>query len=67
MCLPTNSTTAASAASAGSARVRKSLADYRLYRQTRDELENLNARELHDLGLSRFSIRQVAYDSVYGA
>jgi uncharacterized protein YjiS (DUF1127 family) len=49
------------------ARVRKSLADYRLYRQTRDELENLNARELRDLGLSPFAIRQVAYDSVYGA
>ena len=48
-------------------RVRRAFADYQLYRQTRDELESLSARELHDLGLSRFAIRQVAYDSVYGA
>ncbi len=48
------------------ARVRKALADYQLYRSTIAELEGLNNRELRDLGLSRFSIRQVAYDSVYG-
>ncbi len=48
------------------ARVRKALTDYQLYRSTIAELEGLNNRELRDLGLSRFSIRQVAYDSVYG-
>jgi uncharacterized protein YjiS (DUF1127 family) len=47
--------------------VRRALADYRLYRQTIGELEQLSSRELRDLGLSRFAIRQVAYDSVYGA
>ena len=49
------------------ARVRKGRADYRLYRQTVTELQQLNDRELADLGLTRFGIRQVAYDSVYGA
>lgn len=48
------------------ARIRKALADYRLYRSTLAELDALSNRELRDLGLSRFSIRQVAYDSVYG-
>jgi uncharacterized protein YjiS (DUF1127 family) len=47
--------------------VRKAFADYRLYRQTLAELDALSNRELRDLGLSRLSIRQVAYDSVYGA
>jgi uncharacterized protein YjiS (DUF1127 family) len=47
--------------------VRKAFADYRLYRRTLGELDGLSDRELRDLGLSRLSIRQVAYDSVYGA
>ena len=47
--------------------VRRAFTDYRLYRQTLAELETLSDRELRDLGLSRLSIRQVAYDSVYGA
>jgi uncharacterized protein YjiS (DUF1127 family) len=49
------------------ARIRKSIADYRLYHQTLDELQALNDRELGDLGISRHSIREIAYDSVYGA
>ena len=49
------------------ARVRRSLDEYRLYRATITELENLSARDLRDLGISRFSIRQIAHDSVYGA
>jgi uncharacterized protein YjiS (DUF1127 family) len=49
------------------ARTRRAIADYRLYRQTLAELEALSPRELRDLGLSRFAIRQVAYDSVYSA
>ena len=48
-------------------RIRKAIEDYRLYRQTLGELEQLNDRELRDLGLSRLAIRDVAYDSVYGA
>ena len=38
----------------------RALADYRLFRQTLDELEALNDRELADLGLSRLSVREVA-------
>lgn len=49
------------------ARISGAIADYKLYRRTLAELEGLTNRELRDLGLSRFSIRQVAYDSVYGA
>ena len=41
-------------------RARKALADYRLYRQTLDELQALSDRELRDLGISRFTIRDVA-------
>ena len=47
--------------------VRRAVADYRLYRQTVGELGSLSDRELRDLGLSRFSIRQIAHESVYGA
>jgi uncharacterized protein YjiS (DUF1127 family) len=49
------------------ASARKALADYRLYRQTLGELEALSDRELQDINLSRFVIRQIAFDSVYGA
>lgn len=48
------------------ARLRRAFTDYRTYRHTIAELEALSNRELRDLGLSRFAIRQVAYDSVYG-
>ena len=41
--------------------------DYRLYRRTLTELDSLSNRQLRDLGLSRHSVCQVAYDSVYGA
>lgn len=61
-------TTGAHADSSGFlGRLRKSYADYRLYRRTLNELHGLSNRELNDLGLSSFSLRQVAYDSVYGA
>ena len=49
------------------ARTRKAIADHRLYRQTLDELQALNDRELSDLGIARLAIRDVARDSVYGA
>ena len=49
------------------ARIRKAVADHRLYLQTLDELQALTDRELSDLGISRLSIREIAHDSVYGA
>ena len=49
------------------ARARKALADYRLFRRTLGELDSMTNRELRDLGLSRYSIRQVAHESVYGS
>lgn len=36
------------------------------FRKTRNELSALSNRELDDLGLSRFDIDRVAYESVYG-
>jgi len=47
------------------ARVRKSIAEFRLYRRTMEELESLSDRELSDLGLSRASLRDVALQAVY--
>ncbi len=38
---------------------------YRLYRKTLNELSDLSARELNDLGISRANLRSVAYQSVY--
>ncbi len=48
------------------ARLRAWFTDWQLYRATLDELQSLNDRELADLGLSRHSIRDIAYESVYG-
>ena len=39
---------------------------YRTYRVTMDQLMDLSDRELADLGLSRHSVRSVAYESAYG-
>ena len=47
------------------AAVAKAVADYRLFLRTLTELRALNDRELRDLGISRFAIREIAYDSVY--
>lgn len=47
------------------ARIRKSMAEYRLYRKTLDELESLSDRELNDLGLSRSVLGDVARQAVY--
>jgi uncharacterized protein YjiS (DUF1127 family) len=49
------------------AEIRQRIANYRQYRRTLDELSALTDRDLDDLQLSRFSIRQVAWESVYGA
>ena len=42
------------------------IARYRAYRKTLAELEALSEHELEDLGLTRGTIRDVAYRSVYG-
>ena len=39
---------------------------WRLYRHTLSELQELSAREMADLGLSRSSLRQAAFEAVYG-
>jgi uncharacterized protein YjiS (DUF1127 family) len=49
------------------ARASRALAEWRLYRQTRAELEALSDRELVDLGISRYDIDAIARQSVYGA
>ncbi|MBP7003069.1 DUF1127 domain-containing protein [Amaricoccus sp.] len=49
------------------ARVRKGLADYRLYRATLDELIQLSDRDLADLGINRGNLREIAREAVYGA
>jgi uncharacterized protein YjiS (DUF1127 family) len=38
----------------------------RQYRQILGELQVLSDRELLDLGFSRYNIREIAYDHVYG-
>jgi len=40
-------------------------AQYRTYRRTLTELEALTDRELCDLGISRHSIRSIAYRAAY--
>jgi uncharacterized protein YjiS (DUF1127 family) len=47
-------------------RMRKGIADFRLYLATVDELRQLSDRELADLGISRADIRPLARESVYG-
>ena len=40
-------------------------AQYRTYRRTFDELDSLTDRELSDLGISRHSLRSIAYRAAY--
>jgi uncharacterized protein YjiS (DUF1127 family) len=47
-------------------RLSKRYVDHRLYRRTLAELEGLNDRELLDIGVSRLSVRDLAWSSVYG-
>lgn len=49
------------------ASLRARFEQYRLYRQTVKELNELTNRELADLGLSRSGIRATAIEAVYGA
>jgi uncharacterized protein YjiS (DUF1127 family) len=48
------------------ARLRRAVARHREYLRTFGELSALTDRELADLGLSRLSIRDIAWESVYG-
>ena len=41
-------------------------ANWRLYRQTLNELRGLSMRELGDLGLNAASIKSAAYEAAYG-
>ena len=41
------------------------LAQYKTYRRTLDELSGLSDRELSDLGVSRHSLRSIAYKAAY--
>ena len=49
------------------ARIARAFADYRVYAETRNELEALSDRELADLGISRLNITTIARDAAYGA
>jgi uncharacterized protein YjiS (DUF1127 family) len=49
------------------ARLRQSLADYRKYLATYDELNALSDRELADINLSRLSLRDIAREAIYGS
>lgn len=59
-------TRALNAADGFIARLRKSLADHRLFRETIEELSQLSDRDLSDLGIHRTQIREIAHESVYG-
>lgn len=39
---------------------------WRNYRRTLQELSGLSSRELDDLGLSRYTLESVAYETIYG-
>lgn len=45
----------------------KSVEQYKTYRRTLTELESLTSRELADIGLNRHALRDIAYESAYGA
>lgn len=45
----------------------KNLEQYRTYRRTLAELESLTSRELADIGLNRHALKDIAYESAYGA
>ena len=47
-----------------SARLR--FAQYRVYRETLNELNALSARDLADLGLNRSLVKRTAYEAAYG-
>jgi uncharacterized protein YjiS (DUF1127 family) len=55
------------AASDRIASLRRTISDYRLYRKTLEELDNLTDRDLNDLGLGRCDIPRIARETVYGS
>lgn len=63
-----NSAATASTASFGGLfkAVAERFARYRVYRETMLELSSLEDRELADLGMSRATLRAVAYEAAYG-
>lgn len=48
------------------ARIRTAFANYRRFRETLGELEQMTDRELLDLNLARHGLRDVARQAVYG-
>lgn len=46
--------------------LKAAIAQRRVYNQTVAELTQLNDRELADLGISRFSIAELAHEAAYG-
>nr|WP_319246853.1 DUF1127 domain-containing protein [uncultured Celeribacter sp.] len=62
-----NAATAPSALSGGLFKaVAERFARYKVYRETVLELSELSDRDLADLGMSRSTIRAVAYEAAYG-
>lgn len=49
------------------ARLRQAFAEYRVYVETRNELDALSDRELADLGIARFAIDEVARNAAHRA
>jgi uncharacterized protein YjiS (DUF1127 family) len=45
----------------------KNLEEYHTYHRTLAELESLTSRELADIGLNRHALKDIAYESAYGA
>ncbi|TNJ40147.1 DUF1127 domain-containing protein [Phaeobacter sp. B1627] len=46
---------------------REKFAQYRVYRETLNELNELSSRDLADLGLNRSMLKRVALEAAYGA
>ena len=58
---------AAPAATGLFARISRAISDYRVFRETLNELEALNDRELADVGITRYNVAAVARSAAYGA
>ena len=52
--------------SAFRARISEAAAQRKVYRTTLNELQNLSARDLADLGINRGMIHSIAYEAAYG-
>jgi uncharacterized protein YjiS (DUF1127 family) len=49
------------------ARIRKSFAEWMMYRRTLSELQGLTLRELDDLGIAEADLQRIAREAVWGA